>query len=131
MAGNDSTEELMAATHYAAVVIGSGFGGSMTAIPLAAAFKDRRKNERILMLERGTWWTTPVSTVQDKEVRTYSFLRDKGQPMQFWSSVGHMRGFVDIFTRCLRKKGNEDGLFDLARLGRRKLFGLFGGENDG
>lgn len=117
--------------HYAAVVIGSGFGGSMTAIPLADAFKRRGKGERVLMLERGTWWTTPVATVQDKQVRTYTFIRDKGQPVQYWSSVGHMRGFVDIFTRCLRKRGNEDGLYDLARLGRRKLFGLFGGENDG
>ena len=118
--------------HYAAVVIGSGFGGSMTALPLADAFKRRGKNERILMLERGTWWTTPVSTVQDKQVKTYTFLRDRKQPVQFWSSVGHMRGFVDLFTRCLRKKGvNEDGLYDLARLGRRKAFGIFGGENDG
>lgn len=116
---------------YALVVIGSGFGGSMTAIPIANAFRNRQKNEKILMLERGTWWTTPVSTVQDKQVKTYAFLRDKQQPVQYWSSVGHMRGFVDIFTRCLRKKGNEDGLYDLARLGRRKLLGLFGGENDG
>lgn len=122
----------MEAKHYAAVVIGSGFGGSMTAIPLADAFKTRGANERVLMLERGTWWTTPVATVQDKEVKTYTFLRGKRQPVQYWSSVGHMRGFVDIFTRCLRKKGrNEDGLYDLARLGRRRLFGIFGGENDG
>lgn len=122
----------MAPPHYDVVIIGSGFGGSMTAIPLAEAFRKRGKGERILMLERGTWWTTPVSTVQDKQVKTYTFLRDKNQPVQYWSSVGHMRGFVDIFTRCFRKKGvNEDGLYDLARLGRRKAFFLFGGENDG
>jgi len=51
------------ATHYTAVVIGTGFGGCMTAIPLARKFVERGKGESVLMLERGTWWTTPVGTV--------------------------------------------------------------------
>jgi len=42
-------------------IIGTGFGGTMTGIPLARAFKDRMKGEDILMLERGTSWTTPHS----------------------------------------------------------------------
>ena len=56
--------------HFKVVIIGSGFGGTMTALPLADEFKKRGKGENILMLERGTWWTTPISTVQDKEVKT-------------------------------------------------------------
>ena len=35
----------------------------------------------ILTLERGTWWTTPVATVQDKEIANYKFLASKGQPV--------------------------------------------------
>jgi choline dehydrogenase-like flavoprotein len=130
--------------HYKVVVIGSGFGGTMTALPLADEFKKRAKGEDILMLERGTWWTTPISTVQDKEVKAAKLLADSNQPVQFWSSQNHFRGFLDIFTRCRRRTKhaniftrlfkrfrNEDGLFDLSRFGTRGFLGLFGGSSDG
>ncbi|HVS74125.1 MAG TPA: hypothetical protein VHE23_01775, partial [Candidatus Acidoferrales bacterium] len=107
------------ATHYTVVVIGTGFGGTMTALPLARAFSDRKKGETVLMLERGTWWTTPVGTVQDKEVSTYDFLVKKEHPVQFWSTPNNFRGFIDIFTRCFRRKKNEDGLYDFSIMGRR------------
>src|SRR5215211_7430057 len=116
--------------HHSAVVVGSGFGGTMTALPIARAFKARGQGETVLMLERGTWWTTPVGTVQDPEVRTYGWLKDeKQQPVQLWSSAENFRGFIDIYTRCFRRRGNEDGLYDLTVFGRRGLFGLR--ENDG
>src|SRR5215467_11134213 len=79
------------AKHYDVVVIGTGFGGTMTALPIARAFKQPNKGETVLMLERGTWWTTPVGTVQDKEVRNYDFLRKNGQPVQYWSSAENFR----------------------------------------
>src|SRR5215203_4841706 len=115
--------------HHTVCVIGSGFGGTMTALPLAAEFKRRGKGESVLMLERGTWWTTPVPTVQDKAVKAYDFLRGKDQPVQLWSSAESFRGFVDIFTRCRRYPGNPDGLYDLTNFGRRGLLGL--SKNDG
>lgn len=131
-------------SHYKVVVIGSGFGGTMTALPLADRFKNRDKGEKVLILERGTWWTTPVSTVQDKEIRTAERLSEKGEPVQLWSSQNHFRGFIDIFTRCFRRTKdvniftrlfkrfrNEDGLFDLTRFGTRGFLGLFGGKSDG
>jgi choline dehydrogenase-like flavoprotein len=117
--------------HYAAVVVGSGFGGCMTALPLARKFAERGRGEKVLMLERGTWWTTPVNTVQDPEVKTYERLVKFGQPVQFWSSLNHFRGFIDLFTRCFRRRRNEDGLFELTFLGKRGFLGLFGNENDG
>jgi len=113
------------------VVIGSGFGGSMTALSLARALQRRDKAESVLMLERGTWWTTPVGTVQDKEARAYDFLVANKQPVQFWSSLNNFRGFLDIFFRCFRKPGNIDGLYQFETLGRKPFLGLFGGENDG
>src|SRR4030095_3335125 len=131
-------------THYTVAVIGSGFGGTMTALPLADRFKKRKKNEKVVVLERGTWWTTPVSTVQDKEVKTADLISGKKQPVQFWASQNHFRGFVDLFTRCFRRTKdvniftrlfrrfrNEDGLFDLTRFGTRGFLGLFGGKSDG
>jgi choline dehydrogenase-like flavoprotein len=118
--------------HYDAVVIGSGFGGTMTALPLARAFKTRGRGERLLMLERGTWWTTPVGTVQDKEVAAEKFLReDKGQPVQFWSSAENFRGFLDIFTRCVRRPRNPDGLYELTNFGRYLPLRIGLARNDG
>src|SRR5260370_41322165 len=85
----------------------------------------------MLMRESGTWWTTPVGTVQGKEVARYDFLQQKGHPAQFWCTPNSFRGVIDLFTRCFRRKWNEDGLYDFALLGKRRLFGLLGSENDG
>lgn len=82
------------ATHYTVVVIGTGFGGTMTALPIAREMVRRNKGESILMLERGTWWTTPVGTVQDKEVATFDFLLKNEQPVQYWSTPNNFRGFI-------------------------------------
>src|ERR1051325_1474934 len=129
------------ATHYNVVVIGTGFGGTMTALPIARAFTARAQErakkglkpetETVLMLERGTWWTTPVGTVQDKEVETFDFLKKNTQPVQYWSTPNHFVGFLDLFTRCFRRKKNEDGLYDLSLIGRRGILGIFGRQNDG
>jgi choline dehydrogenase-like flavoprotein len=132
------------ANHYRVVIIGTGFGGTMTAIPLAQYLKDRKPGETVLMLERGTWWTTPVSTVQDKEIKTAEFIVNKGQPVQYWSSLNNFRGFLDIFSRCFRRTRdeniftrifkslrNEDGLFDFTIMGTRGFLGLFGRKSDG
>jgi choline dehydrogenase-like flavoprotein len=129
-------------SHADVVIIGSGFGGTMTALTLADRLKTT--NRKLLMIERGTWWTTPVSTVQDKNVKTRDFLARKSQPVQFWSSQNHFMGLVDMFTRCLRRTAdeniltrlfpifrNEDGLYDLTRFGTKGFLGLFGGKSDG
>lgn len=110
---------------YTAVVIGTGFGGTMTGLTLGRAFKKRGKGETVHMLERGTWWTTPMETVQDKKLATYDFLKERNQPVQFWPAADHIRGFFDIFLRCMRRKGNEVGLYDLT------TFGKDGTKNDG
>src|SRR5215472_1576797 len=107
---------------HSVLVIGSGFGGTITALAIAAHFKGTDK--RVLMLERGTWWTTPLATVQDREVETYDFLRSKNQPVQHWASADDFSGVIDLVTRCLRRKKNEDGLYELSVFGRRGLLGL-------
>ena len=126
-----SVQQSQGEERFKAVIIGSGFGGTMNGLSLARTFKARGLGERVLMLERGTWWTTPVGTVQDKEVRTADFLKDKLQPVQFWSSLNSFRGFIDVFTRCFRRPGNIDGLYQFETLGKRPVLGFFGGENDG
>src|SRR3954467_6787690 len=121
-------------TKHNVVVIGSGFGGTMAALSLGRVFKRRPKGETVHILERGTWWTTPVGTVQDLGVRTPKHLRDNGQPVQYWPSVDHTNGLLDIFGRCFKREKNPDGLYDITEFGtertgllaglRRALFGL-------
>jgi choline dehydrogenase-like flavoprotein len=121
---------------YDAIVIGSGFGGTIMALTIAREFflewkKDTSKPKRkVLLMERGTWWTTPVGTVQDKEVAVAAMLKKQNQPVQFWPANNSFRGLVDILTRCTHHEGNVRGLFELTGFGTRGRLGLFG-KNDG
>jgi hypothetical protein len=49
--------------------------------------------------------------------------------VQFWSSAENFRGFIDIYTRCFRRRKNEDGLYVLDTFGERGLLGMR--QNDG
>jgi len=109
---------------HTVVVIGSGFGGTMTALSIGRAFKRRGKGETVHILERGTWWTTPVGTVQDLDVRTPKHLRDHGQPVQYWASADRTAGLLDIFGRCFKRPSNPDGLYDITEFGTAPT-GLF------
>ena len=119
---------------YDMVVIGSGFGGTMTALWVTHKLNERGSNKttatplRILMLERGTWWTTPTETVQDKQVKTRDFLIAKGQPVQEWSSMNDFRGMTDLLERCRYTEQRPQGLYDFVAIGKRGLFNL---QNDG
>src|SRR5215217_8767410 len=121
---------------YDVLVIGSGFGGTIMALTIAREFylesiKDTSKPKRkVLLMERGTWWTTPVGTVADKEVAAYAMLKKQNQPVQFWSANNSFRGLVDILTRCTHHEGNVRGLFELTGFGVKGFLGLLG-KNDG
>src|SRR5436309_6509315 len=118
--------------HFDVVVIGTGFGGTMTALTLLQRIKDKTGTPpSVLMLERGVWWTTPVPTVQDHVVETKAFLERRNQPVQVWASAEDLRGAIDIFTRCVRRPGNEKGLYDFTHFGRAGVLGAFGKKNDG
>ena len=117
--------------HYDLVVIGTGFGGTMTALTVAYTMEGKRVGKpplRILMLERGTWWTTPMETVQDKKVSVRDFLLWKRQPTQEWSSLNDYRGMLDLVRRCRYSERRPQGLFDFSPIGKRGLFNI---ENDG
>jgi choline dehydrogenase-like flavoprotein len=115
-------------------VIGTGFGGTLTALMVAYSMEGRLAGKppagplRILMLERGTWWTTPTETIQDKQVKTRDFLIRKGQATQEWSSLSDYRGMMDLLRRCRYSERRPQGLYDFAPIGKH---GLFNTRNDG
>ena len=120
--------------HFDLVVIGTGFGGTMTALTVAYAMEAKLAAKaaaaplRILMIERGTWWTTPTETMQDKQVNTREFLIWKGQPTQEWSSLNDARGMLDLIGRCRLTPSRPQGLYDFTSIGKT---GAFSPRNDG
>ena len=120
--------------HFDLVVIGSGFGGTLTALTVAYSMEGKLAGKspapplRILMLERGTWWTTPTETIQDKQVKTRDFLIRKGQATQEWSSLNDYRGMLDLLRRCRYSEQRPQGLYDFAPIGKHGLFNI---RNDG
>ena len=60
----------------------------------------------------------------------FGFLRRNDQPVQYWSSAEHRKGFIDILLRCVHRPGNQDRLYDLMQCGKRGFLGI-GQENDG
>src|SRR5262249_2612399 len=121
--------------HFDLAVIGTGFGASMTALSIAHRFEGlytspappAAKAPRILLIERGTWWTTPVETVQDKEVAVRKLLLKREQPTQEWSTANDLRGTLDLLERCRRSEERPQGLYDFSTVGKR----FFGLRNDG
>ena len=98
----------------------------MTALTLARQFQKRGRKESVLMLERGAWWTTPVETVQDNAIKTPEFLAKNQQPYRYWASADHLRGLLDFFLRCVKRPGQDDGVYEITRFG-----GDGGNQSDG
>lgn len=94
--------------NYDAIVIGTGFGGTIAATKLAAAKK------RVLMLERGTWWVSPdklgIPTAKPP-VTDWAKQQKPPQPVQYWPRPDHKDGLLDLFA-SIRYPGNKHGLYD-------------------
>lgn len=125
------TAPLPEGEHYDLVVIGTGFGGTMTALTVAYTMEKKLEGMptaallRILLLERGTWWTTPMETVGDKQVKAREYLISKGQPTQEFSALNDYRGMLDLVRRCRYTAKRPQGLYDIGPIGKR------GPANDG
>lgn len=97
---------------YDAVIIGSGFGGSVAAAQLAA------RKKKVLILERGTWWITPETlgkppALAPGKQRMPDWLAANHQPVQYWPRPDHKEGLLDVFA-SVRTKLNPAGLYKLS-----------------
>ena len=109
---------------YDALVVGSGFGGTVAATTLARARK------RVLILERGTWWTSPEELgspprAEEGRPRLAEWLKQADEPVQYWPRPDHKDGLLYLFA-ANRTKRNKDGIykipsFDEATGVKRKL----------
>ena len=97
------------AMNFDAIVIGTGFGGTIAATRLAA------KGKKVLMLERGTWWVTPAKIGKAppsalKKIPEWAKEQSPKHPVQYWTRPNHRQGLLDFFA-AVRSGRNKDGLY--------------------
>src|SRR5437867_13215185 len=105
---------------YAALVIGSGFGGTIMALTLANFFENRNKGrsganqEEVCVLERGQWRISHEILARPADKRQgeppekrnmREYLDDAGQQYAFWARPHTAEGLVR-HARMDRQPGN-------------------------
>jgi choline dehydrogenase-like flavoprotein len=109
---------------FDAIVVGSGFGGTVAASRLV------EKGKRILVIERGAWWVSPVNLARPAKAPAVGMrkwletvrapaLRQQGRGdvehlVNFWPRPDHLRGLFDLVA-SIRTRWNPDGLFSYRR----------------
>jgi cholesterol oxidase len=95
--------------NFDAIIIGTGFGGTIAATKLAA------KGKKVMMLERGTFWVTPEKLGQPpagakKPIPVWAKEQNPPMPVQYWPRPDHRDGLLDFFA-SIRSPLNKDGLY--------------------
>jgi len=107
---------------FDAIVIGSGFGGTVATTQLVGASK------RVLVIERGAWWVSPVGLSRPpKDPTMRKWLETARMPelhrqgrtktghlVNFWPRPDHFRGLFDLIA-SIRTRWNPDGLYSYRR----------------
>lgn len=122
---------------FEAVVVGSGFGGTILALSLANKFEsDNAKNntnKKVCVLERGQWWISHELNYTPKEERKNrpnirEFLEDNKMPYHFWAHPDSSKGILELLSSA--RELSKTGLYDLRTLGNVSVIcssGLGGG----
>ncbi|HYS74038.1 MAG TPA: GMC oxidoreductase [Thermoplasmata archaeon] len=110
---------------YAALVIGSGFGGTIMALTLANFFESRNKGrsranlEEVCVLERGQWWISHEILARPADKRQgeppdkrnmREYLDDAGQQYAFWAHPDNVEGIVRLAS--MARQASKRGLYD-------------------
>ena len=86
---------------FDAIVIGTGFGGTIAAVQLAA------KGKSVLLLERGTFWRSSYPIPLNVGDPFGDWAKQNNMPVQYWPRPDHRKGINDFLLalRNLRKDG--------------------------
>jgi cholesterol oxidase len=86
---------------FDAIVIGTGFGGTIAAVQLAA------KGKSVLLLERGTFWRSSYPIGLNVGDPFGDWAKQNNMPVQYWPRPDHRKGINDFLLaiRNLRKDG--------------------------
>jgi choline dehydrogenase-like flavoprotein len=101
---------------YEAIVIGSGFGGTIISLTLAKQYKTLNDGKKVCILERGQWWVShemPSSaedTINGKgTIREY--LETHDMPYDVWPYPDNMEGVFRVFGNSTAVNKTK-GLYD-------------------
>jgi cholesterol oxidase len=102
-----TSKEAVAQETYDAIVIGTGFGGTIATIALSAHGK------KTLVIERGTFFVTPetLGAPIAPGNPTADWAKSKNMRVQYWPRPDHALGLLDLLANRYHK-GNPYGLHD-------------------
>ena len=107
---------------YEAVVIGSGFGGTVASLTLANKYEKEDKNKeeklkrRVCILERGQWWVShempdkPDGTIDNSQALR-GYLTKNDMPYGPWAYPDDVKGLLNLFGNS-RPINNLKGVYD-------------------
>jgi choline dehydrogenase-like flavoprotein len=107
---------------YEAVVIGSGFGGTVASLTLAKKYekednaKEEKLKRRVCILERGQWWVShempdsPKGTI-DNSQPLRGYLTQNDMPYGMWAYPDDTKGLLNLFGNS-RPINNFKGVYD-------------------
>jgi cholesterol oxidase len=103
--GGLGSEEAAAQEVFDAIVVGTGFGGSIATIALSTHGK------KTLVIERGTFWVTPetLGAPTAPSNGTADFAKSNNMRVQYWSRPDHALGLIDL----LANRYHEDNPYGL------------------
>src|SRR5829696_748328 len=107
---------------YEAVVIGSGFGGTVASLTLANKYEKEDKNKeeklkrRVCILERGQWWVShempdkPDGTIDNSQALR-GYLTKNDMPYGTWAYPDDVKGLLNLFGNS-KPINNLKGVYD-------------------
>jgi choline dehydrogenase-like flavoprotein len=112
---------------FEAVVIGSGFGGTILTLSLANKFEsDKAANntdKKVCLLDRGQWllsheinYTPPDKRKPSYHTNMREFLDDNKKPYHFWPYPDTVRGNIEIASAA--RSISKTGLYDYWVIGK-------------
>ncbi|HCC59052.1 MAG TPA: hypothetical protein DEQ47_17685 [Solibacterales bacterium] len=86
---------------FDAIVVGTGFGGTIAAVQLVA------QGKKVLLLERGTFWRSFDPIALNKGDPFGDWTAQNNMPVQYWPRPDHRKGLHDFLAalRNLHKEG--------------------------
>ena len=122
---------------YEAVVVGSGFGGTIISLTLANWFHEldpTHKAKRVCVLERGQWWTSHevpdnTSGTTDGRETMRDYLEKNMEPYGLWPYPNNIKGFLNLVGNT-RYFNSVTGLYDyksMKNIGVLSASGVGGG----
>lgn len=109
---------------FEAVVVGSGFGGTILGLTLANKFSKEKnsgtKPKKVCILERGQWWVShempdsPGSRTFGKPTMR-EYFEQNNIPYRLWAYPDNMNGLLQLFQNT--RIADRNGIYDYRALG--------------